>query len=119
MVMEIVSINKDSQKNEHDQMWKGKAVHLDIIAYDDGFMALYYMDVVAEPIPGMSINQRKALVKYFVKERWWHRFVGVNDEKRMDLAVRKLKKRWEDMKDHTTKIGGLISKYGVEQYDDK
>ena len=111
--MEIVSINKDKQKSEHDQTWKGKVVHLDIITYDNGFHAIYYIDCVAEPVPGLNIPHRHKLAEHFTTKRWWHRFVGIRDEQLLARVVDGLKREWEMTKQKTTKMDGLLSKYGV------
>jgi len=111
--MEIVSINKDKQKSEHDQMWKGKVVQLDIVSYKDGFMAAYIMDCTVEPVPGVQIPHKHCLAKHFVKERWWHKLFGINDEQRCARAVDGLKVKWEIMKDNTTKVDRILERYGV------
>jgi len=66
----------------------------------------------------MQVNHRHALVKHVVLERWWHKFVGINDEKRVATAVAQLKKRWEVMKEATAKVDGILEQYGVGNHEE-
>lgn len=118
--MELVDINKGKKKSEHDQVWKGQPLHLDLMFYSDGVVAIYYQPVEFEPIPGHVIKQRHKLESAFVNFRWWHKIFGITQENCVDKAIRKLKAEWEETKQHNLRVEAFRERCGIsagEQHD--
>jgi len=117
--MKIVNIEKNLKTGEHDQLWKGKPVKLNIQPKIDGFTLLYEIECDEQPFGDMgpTIQHRHSLCGVGVKFKWWHKMLGITEEQRIETGIKKLKKRWAYMVSHTKKFDDIREKYGISNED--
>lgn len=117
--MKVIDLNKNLKTGEHDKVWKGKPVKLDIQPTEKGFMLLYEM--VHEVYPygedGPAFNHNHPICGVEVSYNWVHKLLGITEEQRIEAGMQVLKKRWQYMVTHTKKFEDIRKSYGIKDND--
>jgi len=116
--MKIVPLENILNKGEHDKVWKGKIVRLDIRpAKNNGFILVYEMECDIQPLGDMgpTVQHNHAICGVMVKSRWWHKIFGITDKRRIATGMKKLQKRWEEMVAHTKQFDDIRESYGIQE----
>ena len=118
--MKVVDLKKNLKTGEHDKVWKGKPVKLDIQPTDNGFILLYGIEHEVYPYgedgPALSCSHSICAVK--VSHNWFHKLLGITEEQRIETGMKKLKKRWQYMVTHTKKFEDIRESYGIKDDGD-
>lgn len=104
-------VNLHSKSSEHNDVWKGQEVYLDIDRFDNGFAAHYKYEHTAEPMGpgGPVVSCSHSVCTEFVRWYRWFGWFGYTRQKAIDRVIRRLKRRWTDYKEFYT----LREQYGV------
>ena len=111
---------------EVDIVWKGKTLHLAINPHkDDAWNMVYWFwccHEAVELMPGMMMSgqdHKQPFTGVVVKQRWWHKLLGITEDQILDKGLVKLKALTEELKQDIARHEAIQEKFGIHKDDGK
>ena len=115
--MEVVSINKQIQKSDHDIKWKDRVFHLDVVPKKYGCAVLYYFDCSQQVGPFVT-EHRHVVGQKKIRKRWFDKFLGLTLKKKAMSAVHVLKRDIMEELNRVNEADEIADALGVHADDE-